>query len=247
MVIIRRIQYPKDHQRNVFVSGIQYPNENTGGYSMNESLKLKITKRLKGSKGAMNKLRRDGFLPGSISQKGGEAVSFSMKKEDFRKALKENGMSSIYKLQGEKRKTYSAMVREIQYVPGSTDFLHVTFQAVSLTEETTADIPVYIQGRDELLHHGHELMQLLETVHLKGLPGDFPSSIEIDVSNMEPGDQVTVADLEMPKGITCLTEEDRLVLSVPHPKLKEEESDEAEETAADETAEAAEGGEGAAE
>ena len=63
----------------------------------------------------------------------------------------------------------------------------------------------------------YELLQQLESVHLKGLPGDFPASIEIDVSNMKPGDQVTVADLKLPKGITCLTESDRLIVSVPHP------------------------------
>lgn len=212
---------------------------------MNDSLKLKITKREKGSKGAMNRLRKDGFLPGSISQKGGEAVSISLNKEEFRKALKENGMSSIYKLQGEKRKTYSAMVREIQYVPGSTDFLHVTFQAVSLKEETTADIHVHIKGRDELHHNGYEFLQQLESLHLKGLPGDFPAVINVDISKMVPGDQVTVAEVELPKGITCLTEPDRLVVIVSHPKIHTEEpaETETEETPEEETAEPAESGE----
>jgi large subunit ribosomal protein L25 len=209
---------------------------------MDESARLTIEKRAKGSKGAMNRLRREGFLPCSMSQKGGDAVSFSVRKDEFRKAFSAHGMSGIYTLAAGKKNAYTAMVREIQYVPGSFDFLHVTFQSVSLAEETTADVSLHIKGRDELIHHGHELMQQLESVHLRGLPGDFPASIEIDVSHMMPGDQITVADLALPKGVACLTEPDRLVVSVPHPKLKAEETAGEQEAPEKETAEPAEGG-----
>lgn len=213
---------------------------------MNESAKLAIAKRAKGSKGAMNRLRKDGFLPGSLSRRGAEAVSFSVRRDEFRKALHENGMSGIYILQMDKKTAYPAMVREIQYVPGSEDFLHVTFQLVSLSEETTADIHVHIKGRDELHHNGFEFLQQLDSLRLKGLPGAFPSVINVDVSKMAPGDQVTVAEVELPEGLACLTEPDRLIVSVHHPKVHEEKTEEepAEEAAApvEAAAEPAEGG-----
>ena len=214
---------------------------------MGDSAKLTITKREKGSKGAMHQLRRDGLLPGSISQKGKDSVSFSVDKAEFRKALNANGMTGIYTLQADKKNVFTAMVREIQYVPGSVDFLHVTFQTVSMTEETTADIHIHLSGRDELHHNGFELLQQLESLHLKGLPGDFPSAVNIDISKMEPGAQVTVADVELPEGLTCLTEPDRLVLSVSYPKVHEEAAAEEAETAEGETAQPAEGGAEAAE
>ena len=116
------------------------------------------------------------------------------------------------------------MVREIQHAPVSREWLHVTFQSVSLTEENTADIPIHLKGQEDLIHKGFELLQHLESLQIKGLPGDFPASIDIDLSNMEPGAQVTIADLKLPKGITSLTESDRLILSVSHPKLREEET-----------------------
>lgn len=210
---------------------------------MNESIRLMITNRVKGSKGAMNKLRKEGFLPGSISQRGGEAISFSVRKDEFSKALNANGMSSIYTLQADKKTAYTAMVREIQHDPVSWEWLHVTFQLVSLTEETTVDISLHIIGREELLHKGFELLQQLESLQIKGLPGDFPAFIDINVSNMEPGDQVTIADLKLPKGITSLTESDRLVLSVSYPKHREEETAENQETPGGENAKPATGSE----
>lgn len=210
---------------------------------MSKLIKLTIAQREKGSKGAMNKLRKEGFLPGSISQKGGEAISFSVKKDELKKALGEHGMSSVYTLQADKKTTFKAMVREIQYAPLSQEWLHVTFQLVSLTEETTTDISLHLKGRDELLRKGFELLQHLESVQLRGLPGDFPASVDIDVSKMEPGDQVTIADLKLPKGIVSLTEPDRLVLSVSHPKLMKEETAEAQETPIEVNAKPAEGSE----
>ncbi len=204
---------------------------------MDNSAKITITKRVKGSKGAMHRLRREGFLPGSISRKGSDAVSFSVNRIDFRKAFFANGMSGIYTLQADKKTVYAAMIREIQYAPGSEEFSHITLQAVSLTEETTADIPLHIIGREELQHNGFELIQHLESVHLKGLPGEFPTAVEVDVSAMKPGDQLSIAELKLPNGVTSQTEENRLVLSVSHPKLKEEKTDQEQEVSGETHAE----------
>ena len=62
---------------------------------------------------------------------------------------------------------------------------------------------------------------------------------------MAPGEHVTVADVAMPEGLTCLTEPDRMILSVAHPKVRTEETAEAEETAEEAAAAPAEGGEAA--
>lgn len=207
---------------------------------MDNTTKLKIEEREKVSKSAMKQLRRDGFLPCSISRKGEPSVSIAVKKDEFRRAFASIGMSGIYTLQAGRKKPYTAMIREIQYIPGTYDYMHVTFQGISLTEETTADIPVHITGKDEVIHNGFEVLQQLEHVHLKGLPSDFPSAIEVDVSAMEAGQHMTVGDLKLPEGIHSLTEEDRMVLSVSYPKIRKEDAaeGEADETEASETADA---------
>jgi len=214
---------------------------------MSKSAKLTITPRERSSKGAVRQLRRDGFLPGSISKKGEDAISFSISRDELRRALAANGMSSVYTLTAGKKESYPVMLREIQYAPVTREWLHVTFQAVSLTEETTAEIPFNLIGRDDLVYAGFELLQQLETLLVRGLPGDFPSSIDIDVATMTPGDQVVVADLNLPEGITAQTEEDRLILSVSYPKLRVEEEEAAAEAAeGEEAADEAEAPEGEA-
>lgn len=207
---------------------------------MSKTAKLTITPRGATSKGAVKQLRRDGFLPGSISRKGEDAVGFSVSRDELRRAIVSHGTSGVYTLQMDKKTSYPAMLREIQYAPMTRDWLHVTFQAVSMTEETTADIPLALLGRDDVTHAGFELLQQLESLSVRGLPGDFPQTIEIDVSAMTPGEQVVVGDLKLPEGLSALTEEDRLILSVSYPRLRAEEAEEGaegEETAAEASAE----------
>lgn len=204
---------------------------------------LNITLRERAGKGAMRQLRREGMLPGSMSYKGEESVSFAVNKDAFRRLVNQNGLSGIYTLQVDKKTSYPAMVREVQYAPMTRDLQHVTFQRVSLTEETTADIAINVIGKEDVQHAGLELLQQLETVAVRGLPTDFPQAIDVDVSKMTAGEQVTVADLVVPEGLTVETEADRLILNVSYPRVQEEETpaaEGAEETASEEAAPAEE-------
>ena len=78
---------------------------------------------------------------------------------------------------------------------------------------------------------------------MSGLPGDIPNHIELDVSNMEAGDSLTVGNAVLPKGITTDLEPDRVIFTVSYPRTQEEPAEAAEEVpeaAAAEEPEAAE-------
>ncbi len=202
---------------------------------------LGISLREPTTKGGIKQLRRDGRLPCSMSYKGTDSLSFSVSRDEFRKAINQFGMTGIYTLKLDAKTSYPAMVRDIQYAPVSREWLHITFQRVSLTEETRADIAINIIGKDDVQYAGFELLQQLETVLVRGLPTDFPPAIDIDVSQMKAGDQVTVADLALPEGLSVETEPDRLILSVSYPRVQaEEEAETTEEGTAAEATPAAE-------
>ncbi len=78
---------------------------------------------------------------------------------------------------------------------------------------------------------------------MEALPGNIPTSITVDVSHLALGDQLRVADLPIPEGVSVQHEPDELVVQISIPRgLTEEE--EAAEAALE--AEGAEGAEGAA-
>ncbi len=184
---------------------------------------ISVLSRAAMTKGDIKRLRREGMVPGSISIRGQDAVSISVRRDELHKFLQRNGMTSVVQLDVSGQDSYTAMVREIQHAPLTREWLHVTFQHVSMTEETTANVPVTILGRDTVSHAGFESSIQLDAIEVRGLPGDLPQSIEVDVSHMVAGDNLHVRDLTLPEGITALTEEDRLVFSVSHPRVVAEE------------------------
>ncbi len=190
---------------------------------MNTTEAITVLNRAAMTKGEVKQLRRDGMVPASISIRGQEAVSISVRKDELLKFLQRKGMTSVVQLDVSGSDSYTAMVREIQHAPLTREWLHVTFQHVSMTEETTASVPVIIHGRDAVTHAGFESSIQLDSVEVRGLPGDLPQHIEVDVSHMTAGDNLHVRDLTLPEGISLVTEEDRLVVSVSHPRVVAEE------------------------
>ena len=188
---------------------------------MKQATVLRIEQRGVQTKGEIKNMRKAGIVPASISRKGSEAISFSIKKDDLAKALAAEGMNSVFQLNMEGSKPLTAMVREIQHAPLTRDWLHVTFQYVSLTEETHADIPINIIGRDDVTYKGLEALQQLDMLNVRGLPTDFPNTIDITVSEMGAGDHLYVRDVELPEGLVCTTDPDRIIFSVSYPRAQE--------------------------
>ena len=100
---------------------------------------LKVEKREKPNSRTSKKLRKEGYLPGSISGRGKESVSVSVKADDLRKGLSQYGRNALFKLTMNDD-TVTGMVKDIQTSPVKGDMLHVDFQQVSLNEEIRADL-----------------------------------------------------------------------------------------------------------
>lgn len=201
---------------------------------------IRIAAREQLSKGGIKALRREGNLPASVSIRGEDAASISLKRDELTRAIAKHGLSAVYKLTLDGKKVaYNAMVKEIQYAPVTRECLHVTFQQVSLTENTTAQVTIRILERDSVTYKGLELLQHETSMAVTGLPNDIPEVIELDVSEMEAGDQIQIKDVKLPKGTHAEDDPERLILNVSFPRVQEEE-------AAEEAGEAAEGEEAVA-
>ena len=96
-----------------------------------------------------------------------------------------------------------------------------------MTEETKVDLPIVLQGLDTLQYNGFEYTQARDSLQVRGLPGDFPPAIEVDISAMQAGENLTVGELPLPEGVETDVEPDLLVLSVSHPRVREEDVEEA--------------------
>ena len=198
--------------------------------SKKESLNIAIEERPSLSKGGRKQLRRDGYLPASISSKGEDSISITIRRDTLLRAIDKFGRMSVFNLKLGK-KTYNCMVKEMQHAPLTQECLHVTFQHIDLTEETTAEVAIRPIGRESVQRRRLDFLQIKDYLSIKGLPNDIPNSIDVDVTEMEAGDVLNVGDLVLPEGITTDEDSDDVVFTVSHERVAEEE----------ETEEAAEG------
>jgi large subunit ribosomal protein L25 len=88
---------------------------------------------------------------------------------------------------------------------------------------------------NEALKLGNMLNQFVVSIEISCLPQDLPHGINVDVTNLELGEHLTLTDLILPEGviITSLQHEDveahdQTICSVSEPKIIEEEEEEEE-------------------
>ena len=186
---------------------------------------LKIEKRENPNSRTSKKLRKEGYLPGSISGKGKDSVSVSVKAEDLKKGLSQYGRNALFKLTM-KDDTVTGMVKDIQVSPVKGNILHVDFQQVSLNEEIRADLTIVLKGADTLEFKKLMPLRQLDVITVKGLPQHIPDDVVIDVSNIDKVENVYLKDVKFPEGIVPEGDPEQIVISIVETKRTSASSDE---------------------
>lgn len=188
---------------------------------MEETVTMNIEPRASTSKGANKLLRKNGYLPANIFGKGVESIAISIKKDVFRRSLKENGRNAVFKLVAPNDDTYTVMTNEIHIAPITNEVSHVDFQLVSLSERMKSNVAIKILGGEFLESKRLILNILVDSIPVYGLPHDIPHEIEIDVSNMKSGESIVFRDLKLPDGITSDFDSEQKIVSARVSKVQD--------------------------
>lgn len=188
--------------------------------------KLNATKREGSGKNRVDKLRAAGEIPAVIYQKGEENEMVQVKDLEFAHIYSKAGTSSLVDLAIDGA-TKKVLIKEVQRHPYRNEVLHVDFQGVRMDEAVRLMVPVVLLHRDEIRVQPSILLQMIDEIEIECLPGDIPAQAEVDVENMQIGDVITVADLDVAKNdkVNVLIDENEPVASLSEPQ---------EETAAEE-------------
>lgn len=160
------------------------------------------------------RLRKNGYIPGVVYGKGIEAKPVKVKASEFREFLARHGRHAIFRMDFAGEKDLTALIKDVQFDTMKNNFVHVDFQKISLTEEINVDVPVKIIGREMLERTGGVIVHQLNEITVKCLPEKIPQHIEIDVSLLQIGQSLTAGQLNLPEGVTMVTEPQDVVLSV---------------------------------
>lgn len=117
-----------------------------------------------------------------------------------------------------------ALVKAVQHHPLTRAVLHVDFQAVAADEPVVVVVPVETVGEAAGVKTGGVLERIRHDLEIRGLPRSLPEVLEVDVSALQVGDSITVADIQLPEGIEILDDPEVTVILVAAPKTEAEET-----------------------
>ncbi|HSX44904.1 MAG TPA: 50S ribosomal protein L25 [Candidatus Saccharimonadales bacterium] len=175
----------------------------------------------------LNHLRASGKVPAVIHDHGQPSIHVMADLRAILKAYEEAGKHHPVQLQVGKT-NHLALIKDVDFEPVKHQMRHVVFQAIKQDEEVEAEIPVVFKEDVEIPAEKLSLLVLkqLDTVEVKALPKDLPDELVVDPGNLtEVGDHITVADIQVPPGVTILTELEHPIATVEMPKDQLAEAD----------------------
>jgi large subunit ribosomal protein L25 len=91
---------------------------------------------------------------------------------------------------------FRAILQDIQFHPVSEVILHADFLELFEDKEIKMNIPIRDQGNAPGVQKGGKLIKKLRHLSVKALPANMPEYIDVDVSKLELGKTIKVANLE---------------------------------------------------
>lgn len=182
------------------------------------------------------KVRKEGLLPAVIYGAGGENDSLSLSYNEFSKIYNEAGESSLVDLDVDNKDFGKILIHDVQYDPVSGRVSHVDLLRIDMNKPISASVELRFVGESAAIKEaGGTLVKNIEHVEIECLPKDLLNHIDVDLSVLKTFDNsVTVADLNIPSGVTIIepSAETTVVKAVPAMTEEEIKAMEAESVAA---------------
>jgi large subunit ribosomal protein L25 len=180
-----------------------------------EKTVLEAQPRTPGTKNDARRVRVSGKVPGVVYGAGKDALSISLDPRQVAKILNsKTGHNTIFELALDSERA-QAMIVDWQYEPIKGGLLHIDLKRIAMDKKLTVEVPIVIKGESAgVKQQGGILEQVLREVEIECLPGDIPTSIEADVSELVFGQVIRVADLPQSDKIRYITDENQPVVHI---------------------------------
>ncbi len=189
-------------------------------------------------KGPNRRLRASGKVPAILYGSAKEPVALTVDPEQVVNIIRSHGgVNTIFELniKGVKgaKGSENVMIRDYQLEPVDHDLLHADLIRVAMDKEMTLSVTIELTGTAEGVKTGGGMLDFVtRAVEVSCLPKDIPETIGADVTELDIGDYIRVSELEVPEGVTVISEGNVVLAHVLAPKAEEVEEPTEEELAA---------------
>lgn len=203
-------------------------------------LTLEVQKREQTGSGPNRRLRKAGLLPAVVYGGGKDSVSIQVDRKSVQRLLREAGGENavfLLKMAGT-AKSRHAMVRKIDVHSITRQIDHVDFQRIDMNEMVKVQVMIEVLGEPIGVRLEDGVLDFVSrTIEVECLPHKIPAMIEVDVSALHTGQHLEASELVVPEGVTIIDDLSKVIVSIAHARVVEEEETEDEMLLEGETAE----------
>ena len=197
--------------------------------------------RGKTGKGASRQARRDGKVPVVLYGHGTEPQHLELNAHDFAAVLRKAGTNAVLTLDIE-GKEQLALTKAISVHPIRRSIQHADLIVVRRGEKVTVEVNVVLEGDAA---SGTLVTQDATTIEVEADALSIPQQLTVSIEGVEEGTQITAGQVELPAGVTLISDPETLVANiVAAPSAEELEAEGGGESVEEQAAEAAEAAEG---
>jgi large subunit ribosomal protein L25 len=210
---------------------------------MIKDITLNSIKREGVGKGYSRRLRAQGMIPVAVYGEGQEAVAVAVNAKELATIMRsDTGHNTIFKLAFPSEngaEPATVIVKDWQVDPVKGRLMHADLLRLSMTEVTRVSVSIEILGEPVGVKLDGGILEIqLREIDVECLPGDIPEHMDVDVSALQVGDHVTVADLIYDRDkVKVFADENQIVAGVSAARVAEEAAPAAAEAEAETTAE----------
>jgi len=164
---------------------------------------LSVQKRAGLGKGANRRARQEELIPGVFYTAKGENLPVQMSVRSFAKLFSQVGRTTVFNLEIEGDGTHPVLI-----------FTHIDFYGVDLDKPVKITVPVEFTGVARGTKVGGKLETYREQIQLMAKPLDMPAKVTIDISGMDVGTTIQIADVKLPEGVKAAYDNNYAIVSV---------------------------------
>src|SRR5579862_5840684 len=180
---------------------------------------LKATARPSVGKGAARAERRAGRVPGVIYGNNQPPLPISVEDRELRqRILAGRFLTTIYDIELEVKK-HRVIPRDFHLDPVRDFPVHVDFMRLGEGATIRISVPLHVERADASpgVKRGGTVNIVTHAIELECSVDNIPQFVEADVSGLEIGHSLHLADIKLPSGVKALTREDATLVTIVPP------------------------------
>ncbi len=149
------------------------------------------------NKNHARRVRVAGLIPAVVYGAGQESMAITLDPKAILKILhSDSGHNTIFDLNIAEAPASKAMIVDWQYEPIKGHLLHIDLKRIAMDKAMRVSVPVFLTGVPVGVKIGGGVLdQVLREVQIECLPGDIPTSLDVDVTNLDMNQAIHIADL----------------------------------------------------